>query len=506
MQPKLAQTVQDFKAYLERIGMFSQAMSVMSFDSETIAPEGGLENRAKRAGFFELEIYNMETSSTMKDFLEALAPHLSELDEHTQAMYRLTKKTYDEATKLPPELVQAYAELTEESGSVWRKARVDNNYQAFAPYLKRIIEMKKQMLVLRANEVPEGGQPYDILLGDFEEGMTVQKYDDFFQKLKAVVVPLIKQVQASKKKIDTSFVNAKVDIPTQREISKLLANRIGYDLNRGYIGEAMHPFCNGAHRTDVRITTHYYEDDFMSSLYSVMHEIGHAIYEQNVGEDIADTILGTGASSGIHESQSRLYENVIGRAPAFWEYITDELKTLLPKEFADVTPHMFYEAANESKPSLIRVEADELTYSLHVIIRYEIEKMIFTSEIDVNDLPALWNQKYQEYLGITPPNDSDGVMQDIHWSEGLFGYFPTYALGSAYAAQMLHYMNQEFDVNALILKGEFAKITAWLTEKIHKHGSMHTPNKLVELAFGEQLNGEYYAQYLKDKFSKLYQL
>ena len=503
---QLNNTINDFKAYLERIIMFSQAMSILSFDSETIAPEGGLENRAKRAGFFQLEIFNMTTSSTMKGFLEALEPHLDELDEHTRAMYRLTKKKYDEATKLPSELVQAYAELREESGSVWRKARVDNNYKAFAPYLKRIIEMKKQMLTLRAGEIPEGGQPYDIFLGDFEEGMTVQKYDDFFEKLKVTVVPLIKQVMASKKKIDTSFANVKVDIATQREISKLLANRIGYDLNRGYIGEAMHPFCNGSHKTDVRITTHYYEDDFMSSLYSVMHEIGHAIYEQNVGEDIADTILGTGASSGIHESQSRLYENVIGRNLTFWEYITDELKALLPKEFKNVTPHMFYEAANESKPSLIRIEADELTYSLHVIIRYEIEKMIFAGEVGVDDLPTIWNQKYQDYLGITPPNDTDGVMQDIHWSEGLFGYFPTYALGSAYAAQMLHYMNKEFDVNDLIRKGEFAKITDWLTDKIHKHGSIYTPNQLIELAFGEQLNGKYYAQYLKDKFSKLYQL
>jgi len=503
---QLENTIQEFKAYLERIIMYSQAMSILSFDSETIAPEGGLENRAKRAGFFELEIFNMAVSSTMKGFLEALEPHQNELDVHTKAMYRLAKKDYDEATKLPPELVKAYAELTEESASVWRKARTENNYKAFSPYLKRIIDMKKQVLTLRASEIPEGGQPYDIFLDDFEEGMTIKKYDDFFEKLKATVIPLIKKVAASKKKIDTSFANTKVDIATQRKISELLANHVGYDLNRGYIGEAMHPFCNGSHKTDIRITTHYYENDFMSSLYSVMHEIGHAIYEQNVGDDIADTTLGDGASSGIHESQSRLYENVIGRNLAFWEYIIDELKSLLPKEFASVTPQMFYEAANESKPSLIRVEADELTYSLHVIIRYEIEKMIFSGEVDVDDLPAIWNQKYQEYLGITPPDDADGVMQDVHWSEGLFGYFPTYALGSAYAAQMLHYMNKEFNIDELILKGEFSKITAWLTDKIHKHGSIYTPNQLIEQAFGEQLNGEYYAKYLEDKFSKLYQL
>jgi carboxypeptidase Taq len=319
-------------------------------------------------------------------------------------------------------------------------------------------------------------------------------------------VPLIKQVASSTKKIDTDFAKAEVDIATQRKISEMLSNKIGYDLNCGYIGESAHPFCNNAGKTDVRIATRYNKVDFLSSMYSVLHECGHALYEQNIGDDIADTILGSGTSSGLHESQSRFYQNIIGCSLAFWEYIIDDLKAVLPAEFTNITPQQFFEATNESKPSLIRVGADELTYSLHIIIRYELEKMIFAGEVEVEDLPELWNKKYQEYLGITPPSDENGVMQDIHWSIGYFGYFPTYALGSAYAAQLLHYMGKDMDVDALIRKGEFTTITKWLTDKIHVHGSLYTPNELMELSFGEQLDGVYYAKYLKDKFMALYEL
>jgi len=498
--------ITDFKAYLDRINTLGQIGALLSFDSETIAPDGALQMRAKRAGFLEVEIFNLQTSDTMKDFLDALKSHLPNLDIQMQAMYRLAKKAYDEGTKIPAEKVKAYAELTEESTAVWAKARKDNDFKAFSPYLKRVIEMKKEFLAMRADEMPQGGQPYDIFLDDFEDGMTIQKYDDFFEKLKTVVVPLIRQVASSKKKIETDFLKSKVDVETQRKISDMVSLKIGYDLNRGYIGEAAHPFCTNAGKTDVRITTRYHENDFMSSLYSILHECGHAVYEQNIGDEIADSVIGGGTSSGIHESQSRFYENVIGRSLAYWEYIIDDLKAILPKEFANYTPQQFFEAANESKPSLIRVEADELTYSLHVIIRYEIEKMIFAGEVAVDELPALWNKKYQEYLGITPPSDENGVMQDIHWSLGLFGYFPTYALGSAYAAQLLHYMGKEMDVDALIRKGDFATITKWLEEKIHVHGSVYTPNRLMEVSFGEQLDGEHYAKYLKDKFSALYDL
>jgi len=500
----MEQKIQDFKAYLDRLNTLGGIMSVLSFDSSTIAPDGGIAQRAKRMGFLELEIFKLQTSPEMKAHLDALTPHLAELDTVTAAMYNKAKKDYDRGTKIPPEKVQAYEMLATEAEGVWAKARKENDFAAFAPYLKRLIAFKKEFLELRKDEMPAGGVLYDIFLDDFEAGMTVEKYDDFFNKLKATIVPLVKKIAASKKEIVGGF--AALDIDTQRKLSDILASEVGFDQNRGYIGEAAHPFCGGPDKTDVRITTRYDKDDLFSSFYGIMHECGHAIYEQNISDDIADTILGTGTSMGMHESQSRFYENVIGRSLPFWQYISPKLKEILPAEFGSVTPQMFYEWTNRSEASLIRVEADELTYGLHIVIRYEIEKMIFSGQVEVEDLPKLWNQKYEEYLGLTPPTDANGVMQDIHWSIGLMGYFPTYALGSAYAAQFLYYMRKEMDVDALIKKGDIAAITNWLKEKIHKHGKVYTPNQLMEMNFGEQLNGEHFAKYLEEKYSELYGL
>jgi len=499
-------TVAKFTKYMERINMFGQIGAIVSFDAETVAPEGGLAQRAKRASFFELEMHKLHTSKKMKKFLDELAPHVKELDDITKALYRIAKDEYNAKAKIPEELVEKYAALTEEAHDVWRKAREASDFAKFAPYLKRVVDAHKEMLEYRKDEIPKGGCLYDILLNDYEKDMTVKKYDKFFEDLKDTVVPLIKKVAASKKKIDTSFKSEAVSIPMQEKISELLAKKVGYDLNRGYITASTHPFCNSPDSTDVRITTRYDEKDFMSSMYSVLHECGHAIYEQGMGEDIAGSLLGDGTSMGIHESQSRFYENVIGRSLEFWQELTPDLKELLPKEFEDVTPEMFFEAANESKPSFIRVEADELTYSLHVIIRYEIEKLLFNGDCKIEDLPGICNTKYQEYLGITPPSDAIGVLQDIHWSWGLFGYFPTYALGSAYAAQFLHYMSQDLNVKKLVKKGDLSKINKWLNEKIHSHGSKYTPEKLMKKSFGEQLDAKYYAAYLTEKYSALYEL
>lgn len=501
----MEKTIADFTALRERITMFQQAATIMSFDSETIAPDGGLAGRAKRAGFFNLEIFKMLTSEEMKGYLAKLSPRMSELDENTRAMVRLAKKAYDSGVKVPPHLVQQFAQLTEEAHVAWKKARANKDFAEFAPWLDKIIAMSNEMLSHRADEVPDGGCLYDVLLDDYEDGMTVAKYDVFFDGLKEVLVPLIKNVMSSKKKIDKSFAMAHVDIPTQRKISEFAARKLGYDLNRGYISEAAHPFCSGIDRGDVRITTRYDENDFLSSLYSVLHECGHAIYDQNLAEDVPEEI-GGGGSMGMHESQSRFYENVAGRSFEFWQNITDELKAILPDEFKDATPKMFFEAANESKPSFIRVEADELTYCMHIIIRYEIEKQLFAGECKTADLPTIWNAKYEEYLGITPPDDALGVLQDVHWSWGLFGYFPTYALGSAYAAQFAAYMRKDFDLDAAILAGDFAKITAWLTEKIHRYGKKFPSEEIMQKSFGEQLNAKYFAEYLHEKYTKLYEL
>ena len=500
----LETTGKDFMAYMDRLYMYGSAMGILGFDASTIAPKGGVMARAKRSGFFSQEMYGMAVAPKMRELLEALEPQAKNLDPITAGMYRMAKKNYDKLTKVPVDMVRRKAEHRSKSQVVWEEAKKNNDYASFAPCLKEMIALSKET----AGYYQTDGKPdiYDILLDEYEEGMTTEIYDKFFADLKAVIVPLLKKVTASSKKIDESFLGNFVSKPDQEKISRFIAEKVGFDINRGYIGEAAHPFCMGTHRDDVRITTRYNEKDFLSNFYSILHECGHAIYEQNTGDDIAGTAMSRGVSAGLHESQSRFYENIIGRSLPFWQYITDELKTYLPAKFANISPKAFYEAANIAQPSFIRVEADELTYSLHVMVRYEVERMMFTEDIDVMELPALWNKKYEEYLGITPPSDSRGILQDMHWSGGMFGYFPTYSLGSAYAAQFTAYMRREMDVDGLIAKGDFGALTKWLTDKIHRHGSIFTPNDLMNKISSEQLDAKYYTEYLKTKFESLYEL
>ena len=499
----LEATIKDFNEHLEKVKMYYGALSVMNFDAATVAPKGGIADRAKRSGFFAAEMFNLMTGEKMKGLLEALEPHKDKLEPITSGMYRIARKNYDKNVKVPVEKFRAYRELVTKAQSIWEDARQNDDFAAFAPYLKDIIAASKEMVEYRrTNDAPA----YDYLLDDYEEGMTMQIYDEYFGKVRSVIVPLLKGVVESKKKINRDIMHIPVSIEAQRKIASFMAEMIGYDINRGYICESVHPFCSGSSRNDIRITTRYDENDFISSFFTILHECGHAIYEQNTGDDIAQTILSQGVSMGIHESQSRFYENVIGRSRGFWEYITDKLKTYLPDTYKDVTATQFYEAANYAAPSLIRVEADELTYSLHIMIRYEIERMLFTQDIDVMDLPSIWNKKYEEYLGIMPPNNTLGVLQDVHWSGGMFGYFPTYSLGSAYAAQFLAYMKKDLDFDSLVHKGDFAAITAWMTDKIHRHGSIYRPRDLVDKIAGEQLNADYYCNYLKEKFGTLYDI
>jgi len=499
----LETTIKEFKEHLEKIKLYQGAMSVMSFDDSTIAPKGATADRARRNGLFAAEMFVLTTGEKMKNLLEALEPHIGQLDVNTAALYRISKKNYDKNVKIPIEKVRAFRELTSKANDVWEKARKDNDFAAFAPYLKDIIAARKEMVeYIRTDDAPA----YNYLLDDYEEGLTMEICDEYFGKVRAAIVPLLKGVMESKKKIDKDIVKMPVSIDIQRKISEFAAKIVGYDMNRGYITETAHPFCSTFSSNDVRITTRYAEDDFLSSFYSILHECGHACYEQNTGDDIKGTLLSRGVSMGIHESQSRFYENVIGRSRGFWEYITEDLKAILPDSYKDVTAEQFFEAANLAGPSLIRVEADELTYSLHIMVRYEVERMLFTQDVDIMDLPAIWNKKYEEYLGVTPPNDALGVLQDIHWSFGGFGYFPTYSLGSAYSAQFLAYIKREMDFDALVRKGDLAPITKWLTDKIHTHGSIYTPRDLVDKIVGEQLNADYYVDYLNDKFKALYEI
>ncbi|MCL2235154.1 MAG: carboxypeptidase M32 [Defluviitaleaceae bacterium] len=499
----MEQIVRDFNSYMDEIRMYSQLMGVAYFDANTVAPNTGVAARAKRDGFFSEKVFLMTTSDKMKGYLDELAPVADKLDDITRARFKKAKKNFDKSTKIPSQLVKEFSELKSKANVIWQEARKNDDFASFAPTLEQIVAKSKEAMEHR---LEPGQSIYNAMLDDYEEGMNMEIYDKFFAQVREVVVPLLKAVVGSSKKIDAGFMNSQVDKADQEKISTFAAEKIGYDTARGLITESTHPFCSGTHKTDVRITTRYDERDFISSFYSILHECGHAIYEQSTCDTIAETELSRGASMGIHESQSRFYENVIGRSRGFWDYITKELKGYLPKSFDDVTSEQFYEAVNQAGPSLIRVEADELTYSLHIMIRYEIERMLFVDNLPVSELPRVWNEKYQEYLGITPPNNALGVLQDIHWSMGAFGYFPTYALGTAYASQFVSEMKKDLDFDGLIAKGDFAAITAWMTDKIHRHGSMHSPGEILEMVCGGGLDASHYTNYLKEKFEALYQV
>ncbi len=333
--------------------------------------------------------------------------------------------------------------------------------------------------------------------------MTSEKLDEFFSLLKGEIVPLLKKIKEvgnpEKKLLQ------KVEIEKQKKLNRFIGKYLGFDFDRGVGAESEHPFTMNITKNDVRLTTKYIEDNPMSAVFSTIHETGHGIYEQQIGDNLQGTILGSGGSMGIHESQSRFYENIIGRDLHFWKGLYEKAK----EEFTflkDISLEDFYREINLVEPSLIRVDADELTYSLHIMVRYEIEKGIIDGSIDVEDLPKVWKEKMEEYLGVIPSTDSEGVMQDVHWSAGLVGYFPSYALGSAYSAQIYNTMKKELNVDEILESGEMYKIREWLGEKIHKYGKLKETPEIIKEVTGEDLNPKYYIEYLRDKYSKIYNI
>lgn len=498
----LDQAKKQFDEILEKIHAFHHSMGLIYWDAATGAPKKGVDNRSKIQGILAGEIFKLTTSDETKECLEVLEKHSDDIDEITNAIVEEIRKEYDKLTKIPADEYRAYAELKGKANQMWEEAKNKSDFSIFEPYLEKIIGYLRKFVEYRGYK----DHPYNTLLDDYEPGMTTEKLDKFFAQLKERIVPLVKKIQNSDKNIKTDFLTDSYPAKEQEEFSLYLLDKINFDKDAGMMKESEHPFTINFTRNDVRITTHYFENNFTSAIFSTVHEGGHALYEQNIGDDIDDTILGTGTSMGIHESQSRMYENIFGRNINFWNHFYPKLVEIFPEQLSDISLNEFYEGINKTENSLIRIEADELTYSLHVMVRYEIEKMLIEGKIEVKDLPKIWNEKMEEYLGITPPNDKMGVLQDVHWSDGLFGYFPSYALGNAYASQFEHTMRKALDIDTLLMNGEFDKILEWLRENIHKHGSLKKPNQIIKEVTGEELNPRYFTDYLEEKYSKLYDL
>lgn len=451
MAESLKQTELQFLEYVKKMTAYNEAIGLMYWDMRTGAPRQGMEQRSEVIGMISSEVFRMSTSEEMATYIAKLSGQ-ENLAEITLKTLEECKKDYDRNKKIPAEEYTEYVILQSKAENIWEDAKARSDFETFQPYLEKLVEMNKRFISYWGYE----GNKYNTLLDMYEPGVTVETLDKVFGRLREKIVPLVQQISESQNKPDTSFLFKHFTKDKQREFSLKILDQMGYNFKAGRLDETVHPFATGLNPGDVRVTTKYDETDFRTAVFGTIHEGGHALYEQNISPDLVGTPLCSGTSMGIHESQSLFYENFVGRHFSFWKKNYDLLKEHGSGQFDDVSIDAFYRAINESKPSLIRIEADELTYPLHIIIRYEIEKGLFNDEIEVKDLPAIWNEKYEQYLGVKPENNGEGVLQDVHWAGGSFGYFPSYALGYMYAAQLKNSMLKDLpNFDELLESGNF---------------------------------------------------
>ena len=498
---EIKEMLEKFYAWQEKLGAYGHAMSLIYYDGATVAPKGTAMNRAHALSILSEEVYKLSTDEGMIALMEELDKVSNTLSEKDARAIEICLKDIKEMKKIPMDEFIAYQELMVEADDVWHRAKETSDFELFRPVLEKIFDTQKRFAKYCAPEM----HPYNYCLDKFEKGLDMEKCDKFFSALKDKLVPLIKKIGEAKQ-VSDACIKGDFDEKEQEKFSYELMKTIGIDLDHCGLGTTEHPFTTsiGSHH-DVRITTNYDRENLASSMFSVIHEGGHALYDMNSADEYAYTPLDGGVSMGIHESQSRFYENLLGRSEAFVSYIFPKMQECFPS-LKDTTADEVYKAINMVTPSLIRTEADEVTYCLHVMVRYELEKKVMSSQLEVKDLPAEWNKLYKEYLGVTVPDDKRGVLQDSHWSGGGIGYFPSYALGSAYGAQLLHKMKETVDVEKCLKTGDFAPINQWNRDHIWKFGCLKEPNQLLVYALGEEFDPTYYTNYLEEKYSKIYGL
>ncbi|MBP0724163.1 carboxypeptidase M32 [Bacillus sp. RG28] len=496
---------QSFLDYVRKIVNYNEANSVMYWDLRTGAPKNSVAQRSIVISEISSEIFKMTTSDVMAHYLTTLEEAIGNniISFETEQTVKEMRRQYDRNTKIPAEEYREYIKLQTMAESVWSEAKNENDFKKYQPYLEQIIEYKKRFVEYLGYKECK----YDTYLDQYEPGMTVKELDQVFQTVRERIVPLVQAIANTGKNFEKEEMTQFVSKQKQREICESLLETLQYNFSAGRLDETAHPFATSLNLGDVRVTTKFHENNFDKAIFSTIHECGHALYEQNISTGLAGLPICCGASLGIHESQSLFFEKMIGKSYAFWSKNYNRLQEQLEGKLDDVSLDDFYKAINHSKPSFIRIEADELTYPLHVMLRYEIEKELLEGTIEVKDLPEIWNEKMSEYIGIRPSNDQEGVLQDVHWSMGYFGYFPTYALGAMYAAQIKNSMVKDIpNFDELVAKNEFEEILQWLKANIHQHGQTKTPKVLLRDVTGEELNVQYYIDYLENKFSALYDL
>jgi carboxypeptidase Taq len=503
-----AKKIERLKALDREALRLSEAAEILRWDQETYMPEDAIEARSQQVAILDSLAHERNTDEEVGTLLCELGSTEenplgdSTLNPDDRAFLRAKRRAYSLSTKLPPALVRRFAEVTSRAQAAWVKAKAQDDFAGFKPHLEEIIRLNRE----KAERYGYEDHIYDALLDQFEPFMKTAEVERVFGGLRDSLVELVDRIR-ERPQVDDVFLHQAYPVDRQELLGNEFLDALGYEFNRGRLDVSAHPFTTTLGPNDVRITTRYQEDLFASAVFSTIHEAGHALYELGVDPKYGDTLLATGTSLGIHESQSRLWENMIGRSREFWSYWFPRVSELFPEQLAGVEKEQFYRAINRVEPSLIRIEADEVTYSLHVILRFQLEVKLMTGELEVEDLPEAWNASMEDLLGVTPPSDAKGVLQDVHWSMGAIGYFPTYALGNLYGAQILDtLLSQLPDAYEKVAAGDLRPVLNWLRENIHRHGAARTPKELITEVTGKELDPEYFVRYLGSKYGEIYGL
>lgn len=508
---KASQAQKDYTSILEK-SRYSRVLggisSILDWDQETYMPSAAAEIRSEQLKIMAGLIHKSRVSSA---FAKALAKLIdlkngkilvNGLKPAQKAALQIWRRDYVKDTCLPSSFVEEFAKVSSQSILAWRSAKSQNTFHTFAPYLEKIIYMNRKKAELLGYE----DHPYDALLDLYEPEISTAEVTVLFNDLQSSIKKIIKKIKSSKP-IEDRFLFGKFNADKQLEFSHVLMKAIGYDLTRGRLDLSTHPFSSSVHPNDSRITTHVHADSLMSNILATMHECGHSLYEMGLPEEHYGSPLGEAVSLGVHESQSRWWETRIGLSKPFWQYFFPLLQKSFPKALEKTSLDKFYKAINKVEPSFIRIEADEVTYSLHVILRFEIEKALIEGSLSVHEIPEAWNAKMQDLLGIVPSSDKEGCLQDIHWSMGAFGYFPTYTLGNLYASQLFASFEKEHsNWSQRVAKGELLFIKEWLNKNIHHHGRQYSSKELIKRVTGEKFSANDYVDYLNNKYKNIYQL
>jgi carboxypeptidase Taq len=497
---KTAEALTSLRRRFSQIADLSQIGGLLSWDRHTYLPPAAGESRGRQSATLDTLSHEKLTDPRVGEWLERLED--AELQPEDAALVRLCRRKYDRAVRLPAELVEEMADARSQAQDAWLEARRQNAFGLFAPHLARMFELCRE----QADRLGYEGHRYDALHDEYEPGSSAARISRLFAELRPPLVELVHSLAASGQDDRDAVLHGEFDELRQEEFVRDEVTRFGFDFRRGRLDPTVHPFAQGIDRSDVRITTRYRRDFLPTGLFATFHEAGHGMYEQGLNPRLARSPLGDAISLGVHESQSRMWENLVGRSLRYWRGAYPRLQALFPESLGDVPLADFYRAINCVKPSYIRVEADEVTYNLHVIARFELELALLDGDLEAAGLPEAWNSKYGELLGIESPDDVLGCLQDVHWSLGLIGYFPTYTLGNLMSVQLFEAACQHIPrLEEKIEAGEHAPLLDWLKRNVHERGSLHQPDELLELATGSVLDAGPYLRYLGRKFQGLYQ-